>query len=224
MQEAKRRPLAIGAALAVFAALPGLATASSSDAFPETADLAVARYESQIDDWLDGPVFHIALEEEIEAFEKLASTEERAEFIRWFWARRDNDLRDAANPFRERFYARVAEANKRYNGFPRGWRSDRGLVHIVLGRPDGVRPHMGMNVDSQVWTYYTVGPRAEFQSFDSSLGELSVAFIKTRNRAGYRIYGGFGGPGVIPRYVAEVIQISNMASIVDPFLKMNAVP
>ncbi len=224
MHEAKRRPLAIGAVLALLAAAPGLATASSSDAFPKTAEEAMARYEGQVDDWLDGPVFYIALREEIKAFERLETTAERAEFIRWFWARRDDELADVVNPFRERFYGRVAEANQRYHDFPRGWRSDRGLVHVVLGRPDAMRPHMGRTVDSQVWTYYTVGPRAEFRSFDSSLGELSVAFIKTRNRGGYQIYGGFGGPGILPRYVTEMIRISNMASIVDPFLKMSTVP
>jgi len=226
MLQTTRRPLALGVALAgaLLLVISPAAAAADSDAFPETATAAIAYYEAQVDGWLDGPVFYIALQQEIEAFKRLGDTAERQAFIDWFWARRDADLSVDGNPFRQRFYERVAQANARYHGFPRGWRSDRGLLHVVLGRPDSVRPNMGQMIDTQVWTYYTVGPRAEFQSFDSSIGELSVAFIKTRYRSGYQIYGGFGGPGVLPRYVAEIIDITNQANIADPSLPRTAVP
>jgi len=226
MLHTTRRPLALGTVLAgvLLLTISPAAFAADADAFPRTAAAAMDYYEGRVDDWLDGPVLYIALQQEIDAFKRLDDTAARQAFIDWFWARRDNDLRTDDNPCRQRFYERVAQANTRYHGFPRGWRSDRGLLNIVLGRPDAVRPNMGQVIDTQVWTYYTVGPRADFQSFDSSIGELSVAFIRTRYRSGYQIYGGFGGPGVLPRYVAEILDITNQASIADPALPRTAVP
>lgn len=216
----KSIPVLLGIALLACA----LATpAPADDLFPRTGAGAMALHEGDPDHWLDGPVRYIVLDEEREAFAKLGSTAEREAFIRWFWARRDDDLRSASNRYREEFYERVAQANARYHDFPRGWRSDRGQVHVILGRPDSIRPQLGGNAEAAVWTYYTVGPRATDRDFGSVGGEISIAFVKSDYRAGYRIYGGFGGPGVLPLYVRDAFRYTREAAVVDPFLELTAV-
>ena len=212
---------AMGATL--LAALMLSAPANAKDLFPRSGDDTLALHEGDADRWLDGPVRFIALDEERKAFEALATTAERQAFIDWFWARRDDDLRDDRNPYRVEFYERVAQANARYHDFPRGWRSDRGMVHVVLGRPDAIRPQLGGTAEAAVWTYYTVGPRARDRDFGSAGGEISIAFVKSDYRAGYRIYGGFGGPGVLPLYVRDAFRYTRAATIVDPHLTLDAV-
>ena len=57
--------------------------------------------------WLDGPVQHIATEEETEIYESLESTTQRLQFIRLFWERRDPTGRDDENAFIDEFVRRV---------------------------------------------------------------------------------------------------------------------
>lgn len=199
-----------------------LAPAALADEFPRDAAAALAYYEADADRWLQGPVQYIVLEDERAAFDRLQNTAERQEFVEWFWARRDADRRDGANPFRERFYARVAEANVRYHDFPRGWRSDRGMVHVVLGRPDAVRPQFGVRAEATTWTYYTVGPQARDRQFGTVLGELTIAFVRLPERGGYQIYGSFAGAGDMPLYVRDAMEYSLQAAIADPYLQLGS--
>lgn len=208
-------------AAAVIGSLPVVAVAVEND-FPDKGAEAMAFYENNVDEWLQGPVLYIALDEEAKAFKQLESTEARAQFIGWFWARRDSDPSDELHPFKIEFYERVAEANRRYNDFPRGWRSDRGWVHVILGRPDAVRPRLGRVADTSVWTYYTIGPRADERSFGSAHGEVSIAFLRRGGRGGYEIFGGFGGPGLLPMYVRDAFRYTRQATILNPLLELTA--
>ena len=47
------------------------------------------------------------------------------------------------------FYDRVEEANRRYTSFKEGWKSDMGMVYIVMGEPDNIE-RAG---DKVVWLY-----------------------------------------------------------------------
>ncbi len=217
---AKKRGLMILSAFLIASVAPGVALANDSlDGLPRDAVEAAAYYESDADLWGRGPVQYIMLDDERTMLNGLLTTAQRAEFIQWFWDRRDEEPADERNPVREAFYARVAEANRKYHDFPRGWKSDRGLVHIVLGRPDSVRPSFGYASDATVWTYYTVGPNPVEAGFGSLAGEIAVAFLKSNRRGGYEVYGGFGGPGVLPLYVRDALNYSKLAAISDPFLK-----
>ncbi len=218
MRNVKGQLLALSCALAV--ALPAAAAGESLDEMPREAAAAEAYYESNPDLWATGPVQYLMVAAEVDAFEALDTTADRAAFIQWFWDRRDPETRDEINPVRAEFYARVAEANRRYSEFPRGWKSDRGLVHLVLGRPDAVRHAFGYRGDGKVWTYYTVGPRATEASFGSLAGEITIAFVKSDRRSGYQVYGGFGGPGALPLYVRDALNYARLAVIADPVLEL----
>jgi len=215
------RRLAAVSLVALVASIPATLSAKPADEFPDKGAEAMAYYEGRVDDFLQGPVQYIALKQEVEIFKDLTTRQDREAFIQWFWNRRDDDLRDLRNPYKIEFYQRVAEANRRYREFPRGWRSDRGEVHVMLGRPDAVSPTIGPGADSTIWTYFTVGPRGADRPFGASLGEITIAFVKTSQRAGYQIYGGFGGLGSLPLYVRDAFRFAREAAIVDPFLELN---
>lgn len=47
------------------------------------------------------------------------------------------------------YYRRVEEANYYFSSFVEGWKSDRGLIHIVFGNPN----HIRHGADYETWTY-----------------------------------------------------------------------
>ena len=99
-------------------------------------------------DWLEKDVVYIITDEERKAFKKLQTDEERERFIEEFWRRRDPDPDTDENEFKEEYYERVAYANEHFaSGIP-GWKSDRGRIWIMYGKPDERETHpMGGQYD-----------------------------------------------------------------------------
>jgi GWxTD domain-containing protein len=92
-------------------------------------------------DWLDKDVTYIITDEERKAFKKLATDDEREKFIEEFWRRRDPDPDTDENEFKEDYYERIAYANEHFaSGIP-GWKSDRGRIWIMYGKPDERETH-----------------------------------------------------------------------------------
>lgn len=92
-------------------------------------------------DWLDKDVTYIITDEERKAFKKLETDEERERFIEEFWRRRDPDPDTDENEYREEYYERISYANEHYaSGIP-GWKTDRGRIYIMYGKPDETESH-----------------------------------------------------------------------------------
>ncbi|MBZ2176968.1 MAG: GWxTD domain-containing protein [Acidobacteria bacterium] len=91
--------------------------------------------------WLSEDVLYIITDEERTAFKRLATDEEREQFIEQFWLRRDPSPDSQENEFKEEHYRRIAYANERYaSGIP-GWKTDRGRIYITFGPPDEIESH-----------------------------------------------------------------------------------
>lgn len=99
-------------------------------------------------DWLEKDVTYVITDEERKAFKKLATDDERERFIEEFWRRRDPDPDTDENEFKEEYYERIAYANEHFaSGIP-GWKSDRGRIWIMYGKPDERETHpSGGNYD-----------------------------------------------------------------------------
>jgi GWxTD domain-containing protein len=201
--------------LLLFGSAIATQAAAAAD-LPTVPAVAMAIYEGNIDGWMKGPVEYIVLDEEREIWNELETTEERRAFIHWFWMRRDDDLRVHGNPFKEAFYARVAEANDRFSDFPRGWRSDRGRVFVTLGRPDSIRGVFGRAASGTIWTYYTNG---RDHGYVVPYGEMTVAFGQEGTL--YEIAGGMGGRGSYPFYLLRAFEYANEAAITDGSLEFS---
>ncbi len=92
-------------------------------------------------DWLEKDVAYIITDEERKAFKKLVTDDERERFIEEFWRRRDPDPDTDENEYREEYYERIAYANEHFaSGIP-GWKTDRGRIWIMYGKPDETETH-----------------------------------------------------------------------------------
>ena len=91
--------------------------------------------------WLDEDVAYIITNEERAAYNRLRTDEEREQFIEQFWLRRDPTPDTVENEFKEDHYARIAYANERFaSGIP-GWKTDRGRIYILYGKPAEIESH-----------------------------------------------------------------------------------
>jgi GWxTD domain-containing protein len=91
--------------------------------------------------WLDEDVRYIITDEERSAFKQLSNDEERDNFIEAFWARRDPTPDTVENEFKEEHYARIAYANEHFPAGIPGWKTDRGRMYIMYGKPDEIDSH-----------------------------------------------------------------------------------
>jgi GWxTD domain-containing protein len=91
--------------------------------------------------WLNEDVGYIISDEEKQAWKRLATDDERQQFIEQFWLRRDPTPDTEENEFKEEHYRRIAYANEHYaSGIP-GWKTDRGRIYIMYGPADEVESH-----------------------------------------------------------------------------------
>ncbi|MCI0489516.1 MAG: GWxTD domain-containing protein [Blastocatellia bacterium] len=91
--------------------------------------------------WMDEDVNYIITNEERRAFKALKTDEERDQFIEQFWLRRDPDPDTPENEYKEEYYERIQYANERFaSGIP-GWKTDRGRIYVMFGKPDQIESH-----------------------------------------------------------------------------------
>jgi len=116
---------------------------------------------------------------------KKASDEEKLKAFQEFWKKRDPSPGSEQNEARDAFYAKVGVANQNFTVMGReGWRSDRGIVFIILGPPDEVirNDYPQGSKPYQIWQYYGINRQFEFYDRDGfgdyqfiypvSIGEL----------------------------------------------------
>lgn len=88
--------------------------------------------------WLERDVFYIITKTEKENFLELKTNDEKEIFIENFWLRRDPTPNSEENEFREEYYERITYANENFSSGILGWKTDRGMIHILYGKPDKI--------------------------------------------------------------------------------------
>lgn len=129
--------------------------------------------EKDFKKWVDIDVNYIITKAEKKAFLSLQNDEDRNTFIGNFWLRRDPNPNTEVNEFRDEYCKRLIETIQFDAGMP-GWRTDRGLIYILYGKPDSVERgrtdfEKFKNVLFEKWKYkYLEGfcPSVEFTFFD----------------------------------------------------------
>ncbi|RDV15092.1 GWxTD domain-containing protein [Pontibacter diazotrophicus] len=91
------------------------------------------------------PLIYLTTSEEREAL--LNASDTKAAIDR-FWLELAGNKAAARNLI-QIFYSRVELANKLYSSHKAGWATDRGMIHIILGPPDGTN-QVGSTI---TWTY-----------------------------------------------------------------------
>lgn len=81
-------------------------------------------------------------------YEQMTDADDAKAALDEFWLNCSSDP-SQASALIATYYGRVEEANRYFSGIYPGWRTDRGMVHIVFGVPDKVRK----SKDSEWWVY-----------------------------------------------------------------------
>lgn len=105
--------------------------------------------------WVNEDVLWIIKRQERVEFFKLATDDQRDQFVADFWAARNPTPGSQDNPFKREHYRRLSYANEHFaTGIP-GFLTDRGRVYIVYGPPDRIDPHPSPSdgYPYEVWQY-----------------------------------------------------------------------
>ncbi len=157
-----------------------LLSGSTTPAAADQKDLP-ARYDT----WLKIEVVHIITREEKEAFLKLESDELRDRFVEIFWEKRDPTPGTARNEFKREHYERIEFANKNFGprGQKNGWRTERGRIYILLGKP---KERLEFPSDSLIYPlelwFYSSDRRIDTASF------FYLIFFKRSGAGEYVLY------------------------------------
>ena len=107
---------------------------------------------------------YIATGQEYDAMIGANTLEEKQKLFVEFWQKRNAGKDVQHNEYMEQYYSRVQYANEHFGHSIEGWRSDMGMVFILLGPPNSVDRHP-FDEDSkpyEVWSYYDYNARVVF--------------------------------------------------------------
>jgi len=147
--------------------------------------LAKQAWDLYAQNWVEQDVASIITDVERSAFQRLTSDAERSRFIEQFWLRRDPTYNTVENEVKQEHYRRLAYTSKTFSSDVPGWRTDRGLIYVLLGPPDKIEfpPPTGTLPSksfSETWHYRTVP--------DFSTGEeTTLEFVDKSRNGSYRL-------------------------------------
>jgi GWxTD domain-containing protein len=107
---------------------------------------------------------YIASSSELKYIENATTREDKVDRYLEFWKKKDPTPNTEENQLFEEYYKRVAYANENFSHYIEGWRTDRGMVFIILGAPSNVNRHP-FEYDTkpyEVWEYYELNKQFVF--------------------------------------------------------------
>jgi GWxTD domain-containing protein len=108
---------------------------------------------------------YIAKDNEMTELKSAKTLAEKQQKFLEFWKRRSTNPNAARNEKMAIYYARVEYANKHFTRYREGWRTDMGLVFILLGPPSNVEryPFQIDEKPEEVWQYYDLNYQFVFR-------------------------------------------------------------
>jgi len=135
----------------------GVLLSATSPFFPEIRGM----------DQLTGPLRYITSKAEFDGFAKSSFAKP---LIDEFWIECAGS-RDRARELIRTYYSRVEESNRFFSTHTEGWRTDRGMIHIIFGNPSKIRRTSG----EETWIYGEEGNPASltfvFRKISSPLSD-----------------------------------------------------
>jgi GWxTD domain-containing protein len=108
---------------------------------------------------------YIAKDNEMADLKSGATLAEKQQKFLEFWKKRSLNPNAPRNEKMALYYARVEYANKHFSRYREGWRTDMGLVFILLGPPSNVErfPFQIDEKPEEVWQYYDLNYQFVFR-------------------------------------------------------------
>jgi len=127
----------------------------------QSTSTTTGNFGDALTQWLNQDVRWIITPEERQAFLRLTTNQQRVEFIRQFWERRNPNPGSSDNEFKKEHYRRLAYASAHFGWKQQsGWQTSRGHVYIVFGPPDSIDSHprggMGSAKPNETWHYRSI--------------------------------------------------------------------
>jgi GWxTD domain-containing protein len=95
---------------------------------------------------LTKPLLYMSTNKEIT---ELQNSEDFKKSLDTYWLNLMNGNAEQASQVIKYFYQRVEDANRLFTTYKEGWKTDKGMIYIVLGAPDKVQ----RSKDKEVWVY-----------------------------------------------------------------------
>lgn len=135
----------------------------------ETAKKFVSKiigYPSSIMD-LDKAIeqmIYISTNDELESIKSIQNYDEKMLAFLNFWKKKDPTPNTEENELLYEYYRRVEYANENFKHYFEGWKTDMGMIYIILGAPSNVERHP-FEYNSkpyEIWDYYDINRRFVF--------------------------------------------------------------
>ena len=114
------------------------------------------------------PVMYMSQNQEIN---ELLGTKDPKKSLDRYWLTLMNGNTDLAKRTISVFYNRVEEANRLFTSYKEGWKTDKGMIFIVMGSPDRVQ----RSKDREVWVY---SQRANFSEINFTFNRRPNQFVE----------------------------------------------
>jgi GWxTD domain-containing protein len=101
----------------------------------------------------------------------LNATQDHKKSLDQFWLSLYNGNQGQAKRSIKNIYKKVEEANTMFSNYKEGWKTDKGMVYIVMGMPDNVR----YLKDKEVWVYTK---NARFSEINFTFNKRPNQFIE----------------------------------------------
>ncbi|MFO7525716.1 MAG: GWxTD domain-containing protein [Ignavibacteriaceae bacterium] len=104
-----------------------------------------------------------------------------------FWKSRDPSPNNDENEMFTEYYGRIKYANDNFSSYREGWKSDRGMVFIILGAPNNIdrHPFEYYSKPYEVWEYYSINRQFVFVD-ETGFGDYRLTTPLTGDLFRYR--------------------------------------
>ncbi len=119
---------------------------------------------------------YIAVGNEQSFIEDAENYDEKLNRFKAFWKTKDPTPNTVENEVFNEYYRRISFSNEKFKTYMEGWKTDMGMVYILLGPPNNVERHP-FEYDSkpyEIWEYYTLNRSFLFVD-ETGFGEYRLA-------------------------------------------------
>lgn len=130
---------------------------------------------------------YIASPQELNKIKDASSSEEKLKTFLEFWKKKDPSPNNEENEVFDEYFRRVNYANENFSNYNEGWKTDRGMVYIILGTPNNIDRHP-FEYDSkpyEIWEYYELNRSFVFVD-QSGFGDYRLVTPLTGDLFRYR--------------------------------------
>lgn len=130
---------------------------------------------------------YIASPDEMDNIQKAESPDGKLKKFLEFWKAKDPSPNNDENEMFTEYYSRVKFANDNFSSYREGWKSDRGMVFIILGAPNNIdrHPFEYYSKPYEIWEYYSINRRFVFVD-ETGFGDYRLTTPLTGDLFRYR--------------------------------------